>query len=417
MKQSSLILDNISQDIEDELEQAKQTREAEIRRAKEEREARIRRAKETRLLAETIRFKAREATTEAYGVEHDKAHEFQWAKLDELLTKKAVDKAKQAVEEAMWVLNERQVILTQAIQKAEKAAEVSDHAHEEWCAATKARQVAENVEIRTQEQQENAEQEERAALAEDMMSEEQEKEARKREELAESIRKLAELRAQEEAYQQERMEAKQREAEESRRRTVELEEARAKEAAQRAKDERDRRAREEAEKIRELREKEERAEADRKATYLMAAAQERRRCRQRDEATWKRALPWSPAASLERFQLVSTEFDDTKFCATKPIVFENIPWPVLPSPYEMTLEHIEWGEVEAFFAKVEELVSISEYKTLVEKTHRRFHPDKWRSRGLLDTIVDDDVKRQLETAGNIVAQAMTPIWLNSRTRT
>ncbi len=119
---------------------------------------------------------------------------------------------------------------------------------------------------------------------------------------------------------------------------------------------------------------------------------------------------------MARFRFVNTEFDNTTFSRTKPLTFESVPWPVLLSPYEVKLEEIDWKAVEEFFEKLELMVHRGEYKTLVEQAHRRFHPDKWKSRGLLNTVLDDTLRRQLESAGNIVAQATTPIWMNLKSR-
>jgi hypothetical protein len=82
----------------------------------------------------------------------------------------------------------------------------------------------------------------------------------------------------------------------------------------------------------------------------------------------------------------------------------------------LDIEEIDWKAVEAFFArvKVQLAANVAEYKSLVEKVHRMFHPDKWRSRGLLATVMDDDLKTSLETTGNVVAQAMTPLWRKSK---
>lgn len=51
-----------------------------------------------------------------------------------------------------------------------------------------------------------------------------------------------------------------------------------------------------------------------------------------------------------------------------------------------------------------------DYKTFVQKSHLRFHPDRWRSRGLLKAVLDDTERECLDVAANTVAQALTPIW-------
>ncbi|KIP03991.1 hypothetical protein PHLGIDRAFT_40064, partial [Phlebiopsis gigantea 11061_1 CR5-6] len=77
---------------------------------------------------------------------------------------------------------------------------------------------------------------------------------------------------------------------------------------------------------------------------------------------------------------VSVEFEGIKFCHTQPLTFGSVPWPLLTPPHKTTLDDVDWGAVEAFFAVAKLLVAPEEYKSLVEKAHRRFHPDKWRAR-------------------------------------
>ena len=71
--------------------------------------------------------------------------------------------------------------------------------------------------------------------------------------------------------------------------------------------------------------------------------------------------------------------------------------------------------VELFFAGMKTLLNHAEYKTLVDETHRRFHPDKWRARGVLACASLSD-RSVLEAAGNRVAQAVTPLRMVYRDR-
>ena len=80
----------------------------------------------------------------------------------------------------------------------------------------------------------------------------------------------------------------------------------------------------------------------------------------------------------------------------------------------LAIDDVEWSGVEEFFSEARTILTEHEYKTLLEKAHRRFHPDKCRSRGLLNTVLDEDLRQRLEAAGNTVAQAITPVWRASR---
>lgn len=134
------------------------------------------------------------------------------------------------------------------------------------------------------------------------------------------------------------------------------------------------------------------------------------RKRQRNER-WARG-PWTPQRALERYKAVCDTFDTTKFSSSEPLTFDSVPWPTLISPVTLTIEDVEWATVENFFESVRSHMACNEYKVLVEKSHRRFHPDRWSSRRLLNTVADETERSSLEVAANTVAQALTPLWRN-----
>lgn len=213
------------QETEKEREGAKRAcDEAETQGTKEEaRRTRICQATAKRESAEAAHLKSKEVTSEALQMEHYKAEELAFKEDNIKVTEVAVQQARRAFEEAMWILNECRVRLVEAHQAADDATISSAQALAEWRAATSAREAAEAEESRLQQEREQAEHEEVAALSEDIDLGEQDDEAHRREEVAESIRKLAELRAQEEVYESE-WEAKKWEAKEQRRKAAELEE-------------------------------------------------------------------------------------------------------------------------------------------------------------------------------------------------
>lgn len=317
-------------------------------------------------------------------------------KIAELLSE-----ASAAIRAAQKALDDVMAQQMQVLDRFSTATATETGADNEQKAATRRRIEAEQWEASVTAVQHRAEKEERELIDSAPPVDE---EARRREELEESIRKMKELREQEEADLRENKRREQEEKEEAERRK--------KEAERLAKEERERRAREEVErKEREERERRE-AAARRLSAYKLASAKEVQRCRNRDAAC--KVLPWSPFRSIKWFKDVSVEFDDTKFCDTQPLTFESIPWPLAIAPHKVTAEDIEWGAVEAFFSAAKLVVKPGEYKSFVEKAHRRFHPDKWRSRGLLHTVLDEDLRKRLEDAGNIVAQAITPIWRETK---
>ncbi|GJE92506.1 hypothetical protein PsYK624_086600 [Phanerochaete sordida] len=255
---------------------------------------------------------------------------------------------------------------------------------------------------------------EQKGRAEEYRAEEQlraEQERRAEEERAEAeaaARRAAEQRAQEEATRRE-AEAAQRAYDEERRAEerlrAELEELRAEEQRM----QREAAVRQAAEQR--AQEDAARREAEAARAYEEAVKRETDRCTRRDLA-----LYWASEElfALVRFEVVSKEFDAIRFDEGQPLTLGSVPWPTLKEPSRLAVEDITWDAVEAFFKYARGLGSAGQYRSLAEKTHRRFHPDRWRSRRLLLSVRDDALRQKLEAAGNVVAQAMAPIWTRSK---
>lgn len=234
-------------------------------------------------------------------------------------------------------------------------------------------------------------------------------EERRQAELAESIRKMKEIREREELDRQEAL----KQAREKRKLEERQREAERLAQEEKLREEMEERAREAEESL--ARSKQEEA---RRQAYQEAHQQEQARCRARDVMLMPSCL-WTPWAiqkrhAVDRFKAVSIEFDEIVFRDTQPLTFESVPWPLIRPPLALTFDDIEWSAVEEFFQAAELLVDAAEYRSMVGKAHLRFHPDRWRARGLLLTVLDEDLRQRLEEAGNVVAQAITPLWLASR---
>ncbi|EIN11826.1 hypothetical protein PUNSTDRAFT_23151, partial [Punctularia strigosozonata HHB-11173 SS5] len=78
---------------------------------------------------------------------------------------------------------------------------------------------------------------------------------------------------------------------------------------------------------------------------------------------------------------LSDAFDATKWALPDaPLTFDDVPWPVLHPPGRFTVEDLDWSTVEEFFTAVRPHIRPQEWKSFVEKSQRRFHPDRWRAR-------------------------------------
>ena len=219
--------------------------------------------------------------------------------------------------------------------------------------------------------------------------------------LEESRRKMAELEKDKPLWEEQAR----------KRATAEVNERAHAEAAQKAQSRTEARAN--AEKEREARAKQ-KADAERREREDASAEVRRKRERARQAAIrdgniWLRR-GWSATAALERYKALSEAFDKLNFFRGDVVVFEIIPWPVLKRPNTFGVEDVDWTSVEAFFKEISLYLSATEYKNLVEKSHKRFHPDRWRSRRVLTCVEDEEEKECLEVAANTVAQAITPLW-------
>jgi len=164
---------------------------------------------------------------------------------------------------------------------------------------------------------------------------------------------------------------------------------------------------------------ERRAKAEKEAQEARARADTERQKREAAaKRTWEtkrqewQSGPWTTSRALDRYKAICETFDNTRFSLSEPLVFQNVPWPVLHAPRSFNVEDVDWSAVESFFEAVKPYVRGDDYKAFVEKSHRRFHPDRWRSRRLLASIVDDGDRECIEVAANTVAQALTPLWRN-----
>lgn len=211
---------------------------------------------------------------------------------------------------------------------------------------------------------------------------------------------MAEINAYEEARVAKELERQRAEqAAEDKRRKHEEQHVREKVRAEREARER---AAEEEKRIQRQKEEQERRKRD------QARAEYRKKVQQQ-HARWSYGL-WTTQRALERYKLLSEAFDTAQYTVENPITFFDVPWPVLHSPSQLTIEDVDWSAVEAFFQAIRPHMRSQDYKVLVEKSHRRFHPDRWRARRVLQGVQDDEVKACLEVAANTVAQALTPLW-------
>ncbi|KAJ7581658.1 hypothetical protein C8J56DRAFT_249418 [Mycena floridula] len=212
-------------------------------------------------------------------------------------------------------------------------------------------------------------------------------------------------------------ERKAAEVAESRRRMLEMlaQEAEAKRLQNEAREREEiaRRAREQAER---QRIEEERRAAERRANeWARQTLREEKRCQKRDQDLLQDE-GWSPKTALKRYKAVTAEFESTTFSTSQPLTAGSIPWPVVVDPRLFRVAELTWEKVERFFEVVQPELGSSEYEVLLKQAQRMFHPDRWKSRGLLQSVMDAEMQTLLEEAGKLVSQAVTPLYAKLRPR-
>jgi len=112
--------------------------------------------------------------------------------------------------------------------------------------------------------------------------------------------------------------------------------------------------------------------------------------------------PWNLSRALERYRICSAFFDKTQFSADdQPLALIDIPWPTLRHPANNTASEVDWDTVKDFFTGVKGCTRPNEYKILVRQSMHRFHPDRWTSRRLYISILDEAQRNEIETSGSL----------------
>jgi hypothetical protein len=162
--------------------------------------------------------------------------------------------------------------------------------------------------------------------------------------------------------------------------------------------------------------REKRAFELRQEQWKMATLRERERCKRRDEDRWKvdAIMPWTPTRALERLRVLLDEFQNEAFSEEKPLTSGTIPWPVFIDPFQFDLRLVHDEAAEAFFEATRPLMTQEEYQSLTQKVYLSFHPNRWKARGILLSVKDEEERAALNGAGSIVSRAMLAIWEESR---
>jgi len=118
---------------------------------------------------------------------------------------------------------------------------------------------------------------------------------------------------------------------------------------------------------------------------------------------------WTPRKALDRYNKLAAEFDSLRVSESAPLDMSKVPWPVLHVP-GYALAQVDWNSVEAFFSQAEVLLGgkkSAAWKELLKSSARRFHPDRWRARGLIGLHGGG---QEVEERVNDVAKVLNPLY-------
>ncbi|KAI5886323.1 uncharacterized protein SCHCODRAFT_02752836 [Schizophyllum commune H4-8] len=154
---------------------------------------------------------------------------------------------------------------------------------------------------------------------------------------------------------------------------------------------------------------------DRMAVLRATATRQAARCARRD-ARWpaRNGFFLSVQHALDRYRVISENFDRARFSiGANPLVVGCVPWPAVVHPSRLVGDDgrgvqgsTSWEDVEHFLQGVKQILRPAEYQDLLRKVRLQFHPDKWASRGILESVLDDELRVQLHTWCVIVSQAV-----------
>lgn len=224
---------------------------------------------------------------------------------------------------------------------------------------------------------------------------EETEEEREVQRLAESRRKMAELNADRD---------RQRQREQTVRAETEAPSSRRAKAEMRHREEEERLKYEEAAR----KEDEMRRQEEKKARQQEQARRRREEVlrRRQDELHQRHEQwfsgPWNLSRALERYRICSAFFDKTQFSVDdQPLALIDIPWPTLRHPASNTASEVDWDTVKDFFTAAKGCIRPNEYKILVRQSMHRFHPDRWTSRRLYISILDEAQRNEIETSESL----------------
>ncbi|KIJ95898.1 hypothetical protein K443DRAFT_108065 [Laccaria amethystina LaAM-08-1] len=153
----------------------------------------------------------------------------------------------------------------------------------------------------------------------------------------------------------------------------------------------------------------------RRETEFWEAATEITNLRQESAEAKTRLAPWTDKHAVQNFKRILSEFEKMDFSKAHPLTQQGIPWPILVDlskpnldiVQEMTVDNVEY-----FFTALAKEIGPAEKSRVLRNLRLLFHPDRWSGRRILDSVIDEGLRRSLIQAGLVVSQTVNVLPLH-----
>ena len=131
--------------------------------------------------------------------------------------------------------------------------------------------------------------------------------------------------------------------------------------------------------------------------------------RQESAEAKTRLAPWTDKHAVQTFKRILSEFEKMDFSKAGPLTQQGIPWPILvdlSKPNLDLVQEITIDNVERFFTALAKEMGQAEKSKVLRNLRLLFHPDRWSGRRILDSVIDEGLRRSLMQTGLLVSQVL-----------
>ena len=122
-----------------------------------------------------------------------------------------------------------------------------------------------------------------------------------------------------------------------------------------------------------------------------------------------RLAPWTDNHAVQNFKRILSEFGKMNFLKAQPLTQQGIPWPILvdlSKPSLNLVQEITADNVSRFCTALAKEIGEAEKSKVLQNLRLLFHPDRWTGRRILDSVIDEGLRRSLMQTGLVVSQVL-----------